>query len=168
MNFEDREDIKEVFANDVEIIKSLQQGEEVLLTGEIYVARDMAHKRMVEAENLPIDVKDKIIFYAGPCPNKPNEAIGSVGPTTASRMDRYAVELYNKGLLATIGKGSRSEDVKTAIKENNAKYFTVIGGVAALLSDKVKSSEIIAYEDLGAEALYKLYVEKFPIKVELS
>ena len=168
INFEDSEDIKEVFANDVESIKSLKQGEEVLLTGEIYVARDMAHKRMAESDILPIDIKDKIIFYAGPCPNRENEAIGSVGPTTASRMDRYAVELYNKGLLATIGKGSRSEDVKTAIKENNAKYFTVIGGVAALLSDKVKSSEIIAYEDLGAEALYKLYVEKFPIKVELS
>ncbi|MBQ8887192.1 MAG: fumarate hydratase C-terminal domain-containing protein [Candidatus Gastranaerophilales bacterium] len=168
INFEDSEDVKEVFANDVEIIKSLKQGEEVLLTGEIYVARDMAHKRMIETDTLPIDIKDKIIFYAGPCPNKPNEAIGSVGPTTASRMDKYAVELYNKGLLATIGKGSRSEDVKNAIKQNNAKYFTVVGGVAALLSDKVKSSEIIAYEDLGAEALYKLYVEKFPVKVELS
>ena len=168
INFEDSEDIKEVFANDIETIKSLKQGEEVLLTGEIYVARDMAHKRMLEADTLPIDIKDKIIFYAGPCPNKPNEAIGSVGPTTASRMDKYAVELYNKGLLATIGKGSRSEDIKTAIKQNNAKYFTVIGGVAALLSDKVKNSEIIAYKDLGAEALYKLQVEKFPIKVELS
>ena len=168
INFEDSEDVREVFANDVEIIKSLKQGEEVLLTGEIYVARDMAHKRMIEADTLPVDIKDKIIFYAGPCPNKPNEAIGSVGPTTASRMDKYAVELYNKGLLATIGKGSRNEDVKNAIKQNNAKYFTVIGGVAALLSDKVKSSEIIAYEDLGAEALYKLYVEKFPVKVELS
>ena len=168
INFEDSENIKEVFANDIETIKSLKQGEEVLLTGEIYVARDMAHKRMLEADTLPIDIKDKIIFYAGPCPNKPNEAIGSVGPTTASRMDKYAVELYNKGLLATIGKGSRSEDIKTAIKQNNAKYFTVIGGVAALLSDKVKNSEIIAYKDLGAEALYKLQVEKFPIKVELS
>ena len=168
INFEDSEETKEVFANDIETIKALRQGEEILLTGEIYVARDMAHKRMVEADVLPIDIKDKIIFYAGPCPNKPNEAIGSVGPTTASRMDKYSVELYNKGLLATIGKGSRNEDVKTAIKQNNAKYFTVIGGVAALLSDKVKNSEIIAYEDLGAEALYKLYVEKFPIKVELS
>ena len=168
INFEDSEETKEVFANDIETIKALKQGEEIILTGEIYVARDMAHKRMIEADVLPIDIKDKIIFYAGPCPNKPNEAIGSVGPTTASRMDKYSVELYNKGLLATIGKGSRNEDVKTAIKQNNAKYFTVIGGVAALLSDKVKSAEIIAYEDLGAEALYKLYVEKFPIKVELS
>ena len=168
INFEDSEETKEVFANDIETIKALRQGEELLLTGEIYVARDMAHKRMIEADVLPIDIKDKIIFYAGPCPNKPNEAIGSVGPTTASRMDKYAVELYNQGLLATIGKGSRNEDVKTAIKQNNAKYFTVTGGVAALLSDKVKASEIIAYEDLGAEALYKLYVEKLPLKVELS
>lgn len=165
INFENSEDLKEIYTNDVDSIKALKQGEEVLLTGEIYVARDMAHKRMMET--LPIDVKDKIIFYAGPCPNKPNEIIGSIGPTTASRMDKYAEKLYKMGLLATIGKGSRSSEVETVIKKCCARYFTVIGGVAALLADKVKNSEIIAYEDLGAEALYKIYVEKLPVKVAI-
>lgn len=165
INFENSENLKEVFANDIKNIKSLKRGDEVLLTGEIYVARDMAHKRMMETS--PIDLKDKIIFYAGPCPNKPNEVIGSVGPTTASRMDKYAEKMYEMGLLATIGKGSRSVDVENIIKKTGAKYFTVIGGVAALLAEKVKSSEVIAYEDLGAEALYKIYVDKLPIKVAI-
>ncbi len=165
INFEDSENLKEIYTNEIDCIKALKQGDEVLLTGEIYVARDMAHKRMMET--MPIKVKDKIIFYAGPCPNKPNEIIGSIGPTTASRMDKYAKKLYKMGLLATIGKGSRSSEVETVIKECGAKYFTVVGGVAALLSDKVKKSEIIAYEDLGAEALYKIYVEKLPVKVAI-
>lgn len=163
---------KEVNADDIESIKHLKQGEEFLLTGEIYVARDMAHKRLNEMilneKQLPFDLKNKIIFYAGPCPNKPNEVIGSIGPTTASRMDKYAVAFYNKGMLASIGKGSRSKEVETAIKKNGAKYFTVTGGIAALLADKVKKAEIIAFEDLGAEAVYKLRVEKFPLRVELG
>lgn len=167
IDFESEENLKEICVDNIETIKGLKRGEEVLLTGEIYVARDAAHKKMTEAENMPIDIKDKIIFYAGPCPNKPNEVIGSIGPTTASRMDKYAIELYNKGLLATIGKGSRSNEVELAIKENHAKYFTITGGIAALLADKVNFSQIIAYEDLGAEALYKIYVEKLPVKVAI-
>ena len=168
ISFEEIEETKEVYTNDVETIKSLNIGDEVLLTGEIYVARDMAHKKMLEEKELPIDIKDKIIFYAGPCPNSPNRVIGSIGPTTAGRMDKFAVELYDKGLLATIGKGDRNIDVQNAIKRNNAKYFTVIGGVAALLADTVKKKEIIAYEELGAEALYLIEVKKLPVKVELS
>lgn len=163
---------KEVNAQDISVIRSLKEGENILLTGEIYVARDMAHKKLKElidkGANLPFEIKDKIIFYAGPCPAKANEVIGSVGPTTAGRMDKYAAEFYDMGLLATIGKGSRNETVIKAIKRNKTKYFTVIGGVAALLADKVKKCEIVAFEELGAEALYKLYVEKFPAKVEIG
>ena len=159
---------KKINTNDIEQIKALKVGEDVLLSGEIYVARDMAHKRLCKMDKMPIDIKDKMIFYAGPCPNKPNEIIGSIGPTTSGRMDKYAVDFYNKGLLATIGKGERSIEVKEAIQKNNAKYFTVIGGIAALLSEKVTSKEIIAFEDLGAEALYKLTVKDLPIKVELA
>ncbi len=168
ISIEDNEAAKEVFTDDIETIKSLKEGEEILLTGSIYVARDMAHKRMLEAKELPIDIKNKIIFYAGPCPNSPDRVIGSIGPTTAGRMDKYAVELYDKGLLATIGKGDRNIEVQNAIKRNNAKYFTVIGGVAALLADTIKKKEIIAYEDLGAEALYYIEVEKLPIKIALA
>lgn len=167
IDFEEKDDLKEVFADDVKAIRALKAGEEVLLTGEIYVARDMAHKRMTEEKVLPIEIKDKIIFYAGPCPNKPNEIIGSIGPTTASRMDKYAPALYKNGLLATIGKGDRNKEVEQTIKENGAKYFTVVGGVAALLATRVKSAETLAYKDLGAEALYKIYVGKFPVKVAI-
>ncbi len=165
-------DKKEIFAADTTAIRTLKEGENILLTGEIYVARDMAHKKLKEmldnGEKLPLEIKDKIIFYAGPCPAKPGEIIGSIGPTTAGRMDKYATDLYKMGLLATIGKGNRSEDVIHTIKENHAKYFTVTGGVAALLSDMIKKSEIVAFEELGAEALYKLYVEKLPLKVEIG
>ncbi len=167
----DNASLKEINTADIKAIRELKEGEKVLLTGEIYVARDMAHKKLKEmlnnSQTLPIEIKDKIIFYAGPCPAKPNEIIGSIGPTTAGRMDKYAVEFYNMGLLGTIGKGNRSKEVIEAIKKNNAKYFTVIGGVAALLAEKVKRSDIIAFEELGAEALYKLQVEKFPVKVEI-
>ena len=168
ISFDEEIVAKEVFTNDVETIKTLNIGEEILLTGEIYVARDMAHKKMLEEKELPIQIKDKIIFYAGPCPNSPDRIIGSIGPTTSGRMDKFAVELYDKGLLATIGKGDRDTEVQTAIKRNNAKYFTVVGGIAALLADKIKRKEIIAYEELGAEALYLIEVEKLPVKVELS
>ena len=164
--------IKEINAQDIATVRSLKEGENVLLTGEIYVARDMAHKKLKEMldnnAKLPFEIKDKIIFYAGPCPAKQNEVIGSIGPTTASRMDKYAAEFYNLGLLATIAKGNRNETVKKTIKQNRAKYFTVIGGIAALLADKVKKCEIVAFEELGAEALYKLYIEKFPVKVEIG
>ncbi len=173
IELDDEEDQKqEIFAQDVERIKKLRQGEEFLLTGEIYVARDMAHKRINEMilgnKKLPFELKDNIIFYAGPCPCKEGNIIGSIGPTTASRMDKYAVDFYNMGLLATIGKGTRSKDVENAIKQNNSKYFTVTGGIAALLAEKVKKSSIIAFEDLGAEAVYKIYVEKMPLKTMLA
>ncbi|MBQ9245689.1 fumarate hydratase [bacterium] len=163
---------KEIKTEDVSSIRGLKEGENILLTGEIYVARDMVHKKFEEIINsgqeLPIDIKDRIIFYAGPCPSKPGEIIGSIGPTTASRMDKYAVKLYEMGLMGTIGKGDRNSKVAETIKKNNAKYFTVTGGIAALLAEKVKKSEVIAFEDLGAEALYKLYVEKFPVRVEIG
>jgi fumarate hydratase class I len=169
---DETQNIKEINAQDINAVRSLKEGENILLTGEIYVARDMAHKKLKElidsGKKLPFEIKDKIIFYAGPCPAKPNEVIGSVGPTTAGRMDKFAVELYNLGLLATIAKGDRGKDVVGAIKRNGAKYFTVTGGIAALLADKVKKCEIVAFEELGAEALYKLYLEKFPVKAEIG
>ena len=166
------EALKEIKTDDTESLRKLQQGEKFLLTGEIYVARDMAHKRMFEmfsrGKELPIQIKDGIIFYAGPCPNKPGEIIGSIGPTTAGRMDKYAAEFYKRGLLATIGKGGRNKDVERIIKEKQAKYFTAYGGIAALLSEKVKKCEVVAFEDLGTEAIYKLEVEKFPASVEIA
>ncbi len=172
VNFDMENIAEEIQANDIKTIKSLKKGEEILLNGEIYVARDMAHKRLndmlLDGKQLPFNLENKIIFYAGPCPNKPNEVIGSIGPTTASRMDKYAVSFYNQGVIATIGKGSRSKEVEEVIKQNGAKYFTVTGGIAALLAEKVVSSEIVAFEDLGAEAVYKLQVKKFPLRVELG
>ncbi len=166
------DELIEIKTDDTESLRKLKQGEKFLLTGEIYVARDMAHKRMFEmlsrGEELPVPIKDSIIFYAGPCPNKPGEIIGSIGPTTAGRMDKYAIEFYKQGLLATIGKGGRCKDVERIIKEKKAKYFTVYGGIAALLSEKVKKCEVVAFEDLGTEAIYKLEVEKFPLYVEIA
>lgn len=168
---ENNDNYIEIHTNETEAIRNIKAGTKVLLTGEIYVARDMAHKKLVELikqkKPLPIDIRDKIILYAGPCPNKPNEIIGSIGPTTAERMDKYAVELYNRGLLAAIGKGGRSDEVKKTILKNKAKYFTMTGGIAALIAEKVKKSEITAYNDLGTEAIYKLYVEKLPVKTEI-
>ena len=162
---------QEIFSNEIEKLRNLKQGEEILLSGKIYIARDMAHKKLKEmldnGETLPFNIENSIIFYAGPCPNKEGGIIGSVGPTTASRMDKYAIDLYNKGLLATIGKGERSPKVQEAITKNNAKYFTITGGIAALLSDKVKKKEIIVFEELGAEALYFIEVDKLPVKVEI-
>lgn len=153
-------------------IRNLKQGDNISLSGKIYVARDAAHKRLKQMidknEKLPFDLKDNIIFYAGPCPPKEGEMIGPIGPTTASRMDKYAVEFYDRGLLATIGKGERSESVHISIVRNNAVYFTLQGGIASLIASKVKSSKIIAFEDLGAEAIYELEVQDLPLKVEIS
>ncbi len=167
-NIENNKELKEINTSELSVLRDLKEGEEILLTGEIYVARDMAHKKIVDEKALDIDFKDKIIFYAGPCPAKPNEIIGSIGPTTASRMDKYAKVLYEKGLLGSIGKGTRSNKIVDIIRKNNAKYFTLQGGIAALLADKVKQCEIIAFEELGTEALYKIYVDKFPLKVEIA
>ena len=140
-----------------------------MLTGEILTARDAAHKRlyqlMCSKEALPFELKNKIIFYAGPCPAKDGEISGPTGPTTAYRMDKYCDAFYSAGVIATIGKGERSEEAISAIKKYNGKYFTAIGGISCLLAQCVKSSRVIAFDDLGAEAVRKLYVEKFPIKV---
>ena len=147
-------------------VSSLKPGMKVYLTGYIYMARDAAHKRMIESlkkgEPLPFDVKDQVIYYAGPCPNKPGQVIGSCGPTTSCRTDAYAPYLLDLGLSAMIGKGERSEEVVASIHKNGATYLGATGGAGALLAKCIKSQEIIAYEDLGAEALRKLYVENFP------
>ncbi|KAF0134841.1 MAG: fumarate hydratase subunit beta [Candidatus Saganbacteria bacterium] len=139
---------------DDKTIKSLKAGDQVLISGIVYVARDAAHQK-----GIPFDVKGQIIFYAGPTPGDP---IGSIGPTTASRMDPFILPLLKKGLKATIGKGPRSEGVKKAHKKYKAVYFTATGGAAALLSKTVVRSEVIAYPELGAEAILKLEVVKFP------
>lgn len=155
-----------------EKIKSLKSGDYVYITGTIYTARDAAHKRMSEAlaagEELPIDVKDQIIYYMGPTPAREGQVIGSAGPTTASRMDKYAPKLLNLGLSGMIGKGKRSQDVIDAIVLNEAVYFAAVGGAGALLSKCIKKSEVVAYDDLGTEAIRKLEVENFPAIVVID
>ena len=155
-----------------EKIKSLKSGDYVYITGTIYTARDAAHKRMSEAlaagEELPIDVKDQIIYYMGPTPAREGQVIGSAGPTTASRMDKYAPKLLDLGLSGMIGKGKRSQDVIDAIILNGAVYFAAVGGAGALLSKCIKKSEVVAYDDLGTEAIRKLEVEKFPAIVVID
>ena len=155
-----------------EKIESLKAGDYVYITGTIYTARDAAHKRMSEAlaagEELPIDVKDQIVYYMGPTPAKEGQVIGSAGPTTASRMDKYAPKLLDLGLSGMIGKGKRSQDVTSSIVLNGAVYFAAVGGAGALLSKCIKSSEVVAYEDLGTEAIRKLEVENFPAIVVID
>lgn len=172
---EDFSDFVRVNTSDVSKLKSLKPGQKVLLSGEIYSARDMAHKRLVEMlssnEKLPFELKDKIIFYAGPCPSNPacdDCVVGSIGPTTSARMDKFAPTLYKRGVLATIGKGSRSEEVKASIKETGGIYFTSIGGIACYLSKKFVKKELIAFEDLGTEAIYRFEVKDLPLRVELA
>ena len=152
--------------------RSLHSGDYVYITGIIYTARDAAHKRMAEAlaagDKLPIDMKNNIIYYMGPSPARQGRPIGSAGPTTASRMDKYAPELLDLGLKGMIGKGKRTQEVKDAIVRNNAVYFAAVGGAGALLSQRIKSSEVIAYEDLGTEAIRKLEVEDFPVIVVID
>lgn len=155
-----------------EVTKDLKSGDYVYITGTIYVARDAAHKRMIEAlergEKLPIDIKDATIYYMGPSPAREGRPIGSAGPTTATRMDKYAPILLDLGQKAMIGKGKRSQEVIDAIIRNKAVYFAAVGGAGALLSKCIKESEIICYEDLGTEAIRKLYVEDFPIIVVID
>jgi fumarate hydratase subunit beta len=150
-------------------IKKLEAGDQVFITGVIYTARDAAHKRMVEAldkgEKLPFDITNQTIYYMGPTPAKPGQAIGSAGPTTSGRMDSYAARLIAAGLKGMVGKGSRSQAVKDAMKKNKAIYFAAIGGAGALISKSIKKAEVIAYEDLGAEAVRRLEVENFPATV---
>ncbi|MBQ2661529.1 MAG: Fe-S-containing hydro-lyase [Clostridia bacterium] len=147
--------------------KRIKAGDTVYISGTIYTARDAAHKRLCElvaqGKELPFDVKDAVIYYVGPTPPKPGMAIGSAGPTTSYRMDAYAPTLMDLGLRGMIGKGKRSVEVVESIKKNGAVYFAAIGGAGALLSSCIKEAEVIAYEDLGAEAVRKLRVENLPV-----
>jgi fumarate hydratase subunit beta len=151
------------------IIKDLHAGDNVLLTGVIYVARDAAHKRMVEALNngqpLPFDIKGQTIYYMGPSPAKPGQVIGSAGPTTSGRMDSFSVRLMQEGLKGMIGKGNRAKAVKEAMVKYGAVYFAAIGGAGALIARGIKKSDVIAFEELGAEAVRQLEVEDFPVTV---
>lgn len=142
------------------------------MTGTIYTARDAAHKRMQECinagEKLPFDVNGQTIYYMGPSPERPGQVIGSAGPTTASRMDKYAPTLLNLGLKGMIGKGKRTQEVQDAVVKNQALYFAAVGGAGALISKCIQSSEMIAYEDLGAEAIRRLEVKDLPVVVILD
>ena len=152
-----------------ETVQELKAGDSVLLTGVIYGARDAAHKRMVEAldqgKPLPFNIKGQTIYYMGPSPARPGQAIGSAGPTTSGRMDAYSLRLIAEGLRGMIGKGMRSPAVKDAMKKYKAVYLAAIGGAGALISKSIKKSEVIAYEELGAEAIRRLEVEDFPVTV---
>lgn len=155
-----------------EKVLGLKAGESILLSGTIYTARDAAHKRLIdlisEGKELPLNIDEEIIYYVGPSPAKPGEVIGSAGPTTSYRMDPYAPTLLDLGLKGMIGKGARSEEVTEAIKRNKSIYFGAIGGAAALIGKCVVASEIIAYEDLGAEAIRKLEVKDLPLIVVID
>lgn len=155
-----------------EMAKTLHAGDYVYLTGTIYSARDAAHKRLTESlmrgEKLPLPLENEIIYYLGPTPARPGQVIGSAGPTTASRMDKYAPSLLDLGQTGMIGKGRRSEAVIASMKKNSAVYFAAVGGAGALLSKCIKDAKVIAYEDLGAEAIYKLEVEDFPVIVVID
>lgn len=157
---------------DKKIARELKSGDYVYLTGTIYTARDAAHKRMYEAlgrgEELPIDIKNSMIYYMGPSPAREGRPIGSAGPTTASRMDKYAPTLLDLGQGGMIGKGKRSEAVREAIIRNDAVYFAAVGGAGALLSKSIVKSEVVAYEDLGTEAIRKLEVKDFPVIVVID
>lgn len=152
--------------------KALKSGDYVYLTGTIYTARDAAHKRMYEAlregKELPFDIRNNVIYYMGPSPAREGRPIGSAGPTTASRMDKYAPSLLDLGQRGMIGKGKRTEEVRQAIIRNNAVYFAAVGGAGALLSKSILSSEVIAYDDLGTEAIRKLEVKDFPVIVVID
>ena len=152
-----------------DMARELKSGDDVLLSGVIYTARDAAHKRLVElleaGKDLPIDIKDATIYYVGPAPAQPGQVIGSAGPTTSYRMDAYAPALIAEGQTAMIGKGKRNKEVVDAMKKYGAVYFGAIGGAGALLSKCIKKAEVVAYEDLGAEAIRRLEVENLPVTV---
>ena len=162
--------LREIFTSDTESIRNLKEGENVLLTGEILIARDAAHRKMKEiidkGQKLPFELKDKIIFYAAPCPPKKNEITGSTGPTTASRMDKYIFEFPQ--VIATIGKGTRSKEACDFIRKNNLVYFEAEGGIAAILSSKFTSYKIIAFEELLSEAVAIATVKEFPVTVSVA
>ena len=150
-------------------VKDLHAGDNVLLTGTIYVARDAAHKRLVDSLNkgepLPFDIKGATVYYMGPSPAKPGQVIGAAGPTTSGRMDSFSPRLMDVGLKGMIGKGNRTKPVKDSIVKNKAVYFAAIGGAGALIAKGIKKADVIAYEELGAEAVRKLEVEDFPVTV---
>ena len=155
-----------------ETASGLRAGDYVYLTGTIYTARDAAHKRMYEnlqnGKELPFDIKGNVIYYMGPSPAREGRPIGSAGPTTASRMDKYTPTLLDLGMAGMIGKGKRTESVREAVIRTGAVYFAAVGGAGALLSKAIKSSEVIAYDDLGTEAIRKLTVEDFPVVVVMD
>ena len=157
---------------DDEVVNSLKAGDYVYITGTIYTARDAAHKRMYEAinngESIPFELKNNIIYYLGPSPAREGQVIGSAGPTTSSRMDKYTPLLLEHGLKGMIGKGKRSNEVIKSMHKNNAVYFAAIGGAGALLSKCIKKAEVIAYDDLGTEAIRKLEVENLPAIVVID
>ncbi len=157
---------------DKEIVKTLKSGDMIYLSGIIYTARDAAHQRMDQTiklkQKLPIEVKNNVIYYMGPSPAREGKIIGSAGPTTASRMDKYTPMLLDMGMVGMIGKGKRSDEVKQSIMKNKAVYFAAIGGAGALLSKCIIESKIVAYGDLGTEAIRKLRVENFPVIVVID
>ena len=152
-----------------EEVLSLKAGDNVLISGVIYTARDAAHKKLIELmdkkETLPLDLQGQIIYYVGPTPAKPGQVIGSAGPTTSGRMDKYTPRMLESGMKACIGKGLRNQAVKDALKEHKGIYFAAVGGAGALLSKKIKKCEVVAYPELGAEAIHRLEVEDFPATV---
>lgn len=154
-----------------DVIKTLRAGDEVLLNGYVYTARDQAHFRLAGAyakKKMPLDLKGQVIYYTGPTPARPGKAIGSCGPTTSSRMDFFTPHLLKAGLKGMIGKGSRSEDVRRAIKKHKAVYFITIAGAGAYLSKKIAEAKLVLYKDLGAEAVYRLKLKDFPAIVGID
>lgn len=155
-----------------ELADSLKVGDEVLLNGYVYTARDAVHKKFAELisdkKELPIDIRDAVIYYAGPTPPKNGMAVGSCGPTTSSRMDQYTPLLLDMGLGAIIGKGERNDDVVAAIKKNKAVYFCALGGAGALYANCIKSCEVISFDELGCESLKKIRIENFPVFVAID
>lgn len=162
-----RHELKEPFTKDK--LKDLRAGDTVLLTGTIYAARDAAHKKLLEmieeGDKLPIEIENQIVYYAGPTPARPGNPIGSVGPTTSYRMDAFTPVLLARGLTGMIGKGPRNEEVKQCAAEAGAVYFAAIGGAGALIAKSIKSSEVVAFAEMGTEAIRKLYVEDLPLIV---
>lgn len=154
---------------DPEALGALRVRDPVLLSGTVYTARDAAHRRMIEAldagQQLPVDLKGQVIYYVGPAPGRPGDVIGPAGPTTATRMDPFTPRLLELGLSATIGKGRRSPEVRQAQRDRGAVYLVAVGGAAALLAQRIRSSEVVAYPDLGTEAIRRLEVEDFPLVV---
>lgn len=155
-----------------DVIKELKAGDSVLLSGSIITGRDAAHKRLFELiENnqpLPVNIQGEVIYYVGPAPAKPGHAVGSAGPTSSYRMDKYAPALLDRGLKGMIGKGARNQEVIDSMIKNNVVYFAAIGGAAALISKSIKKIETLAYEDLGTEAIYRFYIEDFPAIVAID